>query len=95
MSLRLVTETKSMQKLMHYSELQSREIIIRNIDVPKNSNFYQVKSYVEYKISDKSNFSIGISYEKAEDNYDGILLRAGINNSFNSKLTMRTKNSIQ
>ena len=71
--------------------MQSREIIIRNLDVPENSNFYQVKNYVKYKISDKSNFGIGISYEKAEDNYDGILLRASINNSFNSKLTMRTK----
>ena len=78
-------------KFMHYSELQSREIIIRNLDVPENSNYYQVKNYIEYKISDKSNFGIGISYEKAEDNYDGILLRASINNSFNSKLTMRTK----
>ena len=80
--MRLVIETKLMQSLFHYSELQSREIIIRNLDVPENSNFYQVKSYVEYKISDKSNFSIGISYEKAEDFYDGIILRAGINNSF-------------
>jgi hypothetical protein len=78
-------------KLMHYSELQSREIIIRNLDVPENSNFYQVKNYVEYKISDKSNFGIGVSYQKAEDFYDGIILRASINNSFNSKLTMRTK----
>ena len=78
-------------KLMHYSELQSREIIIRNLDIPDNSNFYQVKNYVEYKISDKSNFGIGVSYQKAEDFYDGIILRASINNSFNSKLTMRTK----
>ena len=78
-------------KLKIYNELQSREIIIRNLDIPENSNFYQVKNYVEYKISDKSNFGIGISYQKAEDNYNGIILRAGINNSFNSKLTMRTK----
>ena len=71
--------------------MQSREIIIRNLDVPENSNYYQVKNYVEYKISDKSNFSIGASYQKAEDFYDGVILRASINNSFNSKLTMRTK----
>ena len=78
-------------KLKIYNELQSGEIIIRNLDEPENSNFYQFKNYVEYKISDKSNFGIGISYQKAEDNYNGILLKAGINNSFNSKLTMRTK----
>jgi len=77
--------------LMIYSELQSREIIIRNLDVPEQSGFYQVKNYVEFQISDKSNFGVGISYQKAEDYYDGILLRASINNSFNSKLTMRTK----
>ena len=78
-------------KLKIYNELQSGEIIIRNLDEPENSNFYQFKNYVEYKISDKSNFGIGISYQKADDYYDGILLKAGINNSFNSKLTMRTK----
>ena len=77
--------------LMIYSEVQSREIIIRNLDVPEQSGFYQVKNYVEFQISDKSNFGVGISYQKAEDYYDGILLRASINNSFNSKLTMRTK----
>ena len=32
-----------------------------------------------------------MSYQKAEDYYNGILLNARINNSFNSKLTMRTK----
>ena len=78
-------------KFKYYTELQSREIIIRNLDVPENSNFYKVTNYVELKISDKSNFGLGISYQQAEDYYDGILLRAGINNSFNSKLTMRTK----
>lgn len=78
-------------KFKYYTELQSREIIIRNLDVPENSNFYKVTNYVELKISDKSNFGLGISYQKAEDYYDGILLRAGINNSFNTKLTMRTK----
>ena len=77
--------------LMIYSELQSREIIIRNLDVPEQSGFYQLKNYVEFEISDKSNFGVGISYQKAEDYYEGILLRASINNSFNSKLTMRTK----
>jgi len=77
--------------LMIYSEIQSREIIIRNLDIPEQSGFYQVKNYVEFQISDKSNFGVGISYQKAEDYYDGILLRASINNSFNSKLTMRTK----
>ena len=65
--------------------------IIRNLDIPESSSFYQVKNYVELKVSDKSNFGVGISYQKAEDYYDGIILRAGINNSFNSKLTMRTK----
>ena len=78
-------------KFKYYTELQSREIIIRNLDVPENSNFYKVTNYVELKISDKSNFGLGISYQQAEDYYDGILLRAGINNSFNSKLTIRTK----
>ena len=77
--------------LMIYNEVQSREIIIRNLDVPEQSGFYQVKNYVEFQISDKSNFGVGISYQKAEKYYDGILLRASINNSFNSKLTMRTK----
>ena len=77
--------------LMIYNEVQSREIIIRNLDVPEQSGFYQVKNYVEFEISDKSNFGVGISYQKAEDYYEGILLRASINNSFNSKLTMRTK----
>ena len=77
--------------LKFYNELQSREIIIRNLDIPESSSFYQVKNYVELKVSDKSNFGVGISYQKAEDYYDGIILRAGINNSFNSKLTMRTK----
>ena len=77
--------------LMIYNEVQSREIIIRNLDVPEQSGFYQVKNYVEFQISDKSNFGVGISYQKAEEYYDGILLRASINNSFNSKLTMRTK----
>ena len=50
-----------------------------------------MKSYVEYRISDKSNFGVGVTYQKAEDFYDGILLNARINNSFNSKLTLRTK----
>jgi hypothetical protein len=77
--------------LMIYNEIQSREIIIRNLDVPEQSGFYQVKNYVEFQISDKSNFGVGISYQKAEEYYDGILLRASINNSFNSKFTMRTK----
>jgi len=77
--------------LMIYNEVQSREIIIRNLDVPEQSGFYQLKNYVEFEISDKSNFGVGISYQKAEDYYEGILLRASINNSFNSKLTMRTK----
>jgi hypothetical protein len=76
---------------MIYNEIQSREIIIRNLDVPEQSGFYQVKNYVEFQISDKSNFGVGISYQKAEEYYDGILLRASINNSFNSKFTMRTK----
>ena len=74
-----------------YNELQSRNIIVRNLDIPQKSDYYQVKSYVEYRVSDKSNFGIGVSYQKAEDYYDGILLNARINNSFNSKLTMRTK----
>ena len=74
-----------------YNELQSRKIIVRNLDTPRNSGYYQIKSYVEYRISDKSNFGISISYQKAEDFYDGVLLNARINNSFNSKLTMRTK----
>ena len=74
-----------------YNELQSRKIIVRNLDNPRSSGFYQVKSYVEYRISDKSNFGVGVSYQKAEDFYDGVLLNARINNSFNSKLTLRTK----
>ncbi len=74
-----------------YNELQSRNIIIRNLDIPEKSDYYQVKSYVEYRVSDKSNFGVGVSYQRAEDYYDGILLNARINNSFNSKLTMRTK----
>ena len=74
-----------------YNELQSRNIIVRNLDIPQKSDYYQVKSYVEYRVSDKSNFGVGVSYQKAEDYYDGILLNARINNSFNSKLTMRTK----
>ena len=74
-----------------YNELQSRKIIVRNLDVPQDSGFYQVKSYVEYRLSEKSNFGVGVSYQKAEDYYDGIILRANINNSFNSRLTMRTK----
>ena len=74
-----------------YNELQSRNIIVRNLDIPQKSDYCQVKSYVEYRVSDKSNFGIGVSYQKAEDYYDGILLNARINNSFNSKLTMRTK----
>ena len=74
-----------------YNEIQSRNIIVRNLDIPQKSDYYQVKSYVEYRVSDKSNFGVGISYQKAEDYYDGIMLRASINNSFNSKLTMRTK----
>ncbi len=74
-----------------YNELQSRNIIVRNLDIPKKSAYYQVKSYVEYRLSEKSNFGVGISYQKAEDYYDGIMLRANINNSFNSRLTMRTK----
>ena len=74
-----------------YNELQSRNIIVRNLDIPQKSDYYQVKSYVEYKVSEKSNFGVGVSYQKAEDYYDGILLNARINNSFNSKLTMRTK----
>jgi hypothetical protein len=74
-----------------YNELQSRKIIVRNLDVPRDSGFYQVKSYIEYKVSEKSNFGVGVSYQKAEDNYDGVILRANINNSFNSRLTMRTK----
>ena len=78
-------------KLKLYNEVQSRKIIVRNLDIPEHSNFYQFKTYVEYKISDKSNFGVGISYQQAEDNYDGILLNARVNNSFNSKLTMRTK----
>ena len=39
-----------------YNELQSREIIIRNLDIPASSSFYQVKNYVELKVSEKSNF---------------------------------------
>ena len=74
-----------------YNELQSRKIIVRNLDVPQDSGFYQVKSYIEYKVSEKSNFGVGVSYQKAEDYYDGVILRANINNSFNSRLTMRTK----
>ena len=74
-----------------YNELQSRKIIVRNLDVPQDSGFYQVKSYIEYRVSEKSNFGVGVSYQKAEDYYDGVMLRANINNSFNSRLTMRTK----
>ena len=74
-----------------YNELQSRNIIVRNLDFPEKSDYYQVNSYVEYRVSDKSNFGVGVSYQRAEDFYDGILLNARINNSFNSKLTMRTK----
>ena len=74
-----------------YNELQSRNIIIRNLDIPEKSDYYQVKTYVEYRVSEKSNFGVGVSYQKAEDYYDGIMLRANINNSFNSRLTMRTK----
>ena len=74
-----------------YNELQSRKIIIRNLDVPQDSGFYQLKSYIEYRVSEKSNFGVGVSYQKAEDYYDGVMLRANINNSFNSRLTMRTK----
>ena len=74
-----------------YNELQSRKIIIRNLDVPQDSGFYQVKSYIEYRVSEKSNFGVGVSYQKAEGYYDGVMLRANINNSFNSRLTMRTK----
>ena len=74
-----------------YNELQSRNIIVRNLDFPEKSDYYQVKSYVEFRVSDKSNFGVGVSYQRAEDYYDGILLNARINNSFNSKLTMRTK----
>ena len=74
-----------------YNELQSRKIIVRNLDIPQDSGFYQVKSYIEYKVSEKSNFGVGVSYQKAEDYYDGVILRANINNSFNSRLTMRTK----
>jgi len=74
-----------------YNELQSRNIIVRNLDTPKKSDYYQVKTYIEYRVSEKSNFGVGVSYQKAEDYYDGIMLRANINNSFNSRLTMRTK----
>ena len=74
-----------------YNELQSRKIIVRNLDVPQDSGFYQVKSYIEYRVSEKSNFGVGVSYQKAEGYYDGVMLRANINNSFNSRLTMRTK----
>ena len=29
-----------------YNELQSRNIIVRNLDIPQKSDYYQVKSYV-------------------------------------------------
>ena len=87
----IVTGGSSGIGLALINELQSRKIIVRNLDVPQDSGFYQVKSYVEYRLSEKSNFGVGVSYQKAEDYYDGIILRANINNSFNSRLTMRTK----
>ena len=50
-----------------------------------------VWGYVEHKISDQANFSIGANYEDVRDYYHGFLLRAWYSHSFTNKLSLRTK----
>jgi len=65
--------------------------IIRYFDIPEQGDGRGIYGYVEYKISDSSNFSLGLQYQDVEDYYHGQILQSRFNHSFSSKLTMRTK----
>lgn len=65
--------------------------IIRYFDIPEQGDGRGIYGYVEYKISDSSNFALGLQYQDVEDYYHGQILQSRFNHSFSSKLTMRTK----
>jgi len=65
--------------------------IIRYLDIPEQGDSYGAYGYVEYKISDSSNFSLGLQYQDVKDYYSGEILQSRFNHSFSNKLTMRTK----
>jgi hypothetical protein len=44
--------------------------LIRYLDIPELGDDYGVYGYVEYKLSDVSNFSLGLQYENVKDYYD-------------------------
>ena len=66
-----------------YNELQSRNIIIRNLDIPEKSDYYKLRpmSNIEYQ---KNRILSWGFLSKAEDYYGGIMLKANTSNSFNS-----------
>ena len=66
-------------------------LVIRYLDVPELGMERSVWGYVEHKISDQANFSIGANYEDVRDYYHGFLLRAWYSHSFTNKLSLRTK----
>jgi len=65
--------------------------IVRYLDIPEQGDRYGIYSYIEYKISDATNFSLSLQYEDVKDYYDGLIVQSRYNHSFSSKLTLRTK----
>lgn len=78
-------------KLVFVTGAVIEDIIIKFEDEPVQSDYLALQNYFEYKISDLSQISFGIAFEKAEDHFDGVLMNMKLTNSFTDKLSMRTK----
>lgn len=72
-------------------EAKLDDIIIKFEDQPVESKYLGASNYFEYKISDLSQISFGVAYEKAEDHFEGVLMNVKLTNSFTNQFSMRTK----
>ena len=74
-----------------HSGINFNDEIIRYLSVPEVTWENNIWFYTEIKLSNQSNFSVGINYEEAQEYYDGFLINARYTHSFTSKLSLRAK----
>ncbi len=78
-------------KIKIHSGINFNDEIIRYLSVPEVTWENNIWFYTEIKLSNQSNFSVGINYEEAQEYYDGFIINARYTHSFTSKLSLRGK----